>query len=596
MAELETIEGLTKRTESLESIMKQVSQTLTTVSTTLDMMPKKMMTVLGAASGDPKAFEKFFDSFDKMQKSVLSKENFDKFGGNFERILNYLETMQKDEEFNRKRQDILRKSYKNKEKLESGKEGIMAVMDKMSMDNPFWNKLFSRTKVHGSLDELKRLESINEQATQGAQNKNITEFTDRFLKNNPVDIPKEEEKPAPPEKPEKEDTRKKLPPNEYYEKQQRKKNQRGGGSQIFDIMKYGVGREEVTSAEVAKLPFALSAPPLLLHHDIRDVIDMMKEMKEQAEWDALGRRGGKGDPLSSALEGIITGITSKLIPSLGKVAKAVGAVGLAVGTVGGIIEIFKNKSGLGGMGGSLLGGILETFGIASASDTEAAYEKVNMAGDEVFDKLSDFFSFGLAKAEKTRKEGLFINGRHAGEYQKLQKEGKKEKEARDIILKKYNFDYLFSNKAFDDKTFSKNLEDRSIQNKKDYNKTGIMSDYNDPINIKGLETKGMKFHTGGVLPGMKELPFTGLPGEVVLSPYESQDFKRGIQDLVDKASGATTPINTKELEKEIKELITLQKELIQITKEGNGILNKNESKPKEESSKSIPPASKNKVG
>ncbi len=112
------------------------------------------------------------------------------------------------------------------------------------------------------------------------------------------------------------------------------------------------------------------------------------------------------------------------------------------------------------------------------------------------------------------------------------------------------------------------------------------------LGIKGIEklltSEPKKFHTGGILP-KSEVPFRGLEGEVVLSPYESQGFKKDIMHLVDKATDSKPQNINNKLEAMMAQLVEIQQTLIDETKKGNDILKKATEKPAPPTTPAKPP-------
>ena len=334
---VDVLSGLTKRTESLESLITKISKQMTD-------MPKMMVAMVGAVSGDKDVLKKFFTDTEKFHKAQTLRAVIDKdLPKNMESIIKFLKEIRDDADYQKKEHEIDKKYRSADRKAQSGKSAMGAVGGEMLMKNPFFKALLGG-KIK---DQRERYDTGRENLKYGRDSLKENNLDVTIAKvlgkmglgnkgGDGLGVGSEDETGGGGEG-------KSLRFGENQRKNQRDKkanrgkgggggNGGGGGGLLAELLQYGEGKVETTETEVARIPFALSGGPILLHGDLKEIKDSLADMAEQEKWKQNKGKGGGGilDLLKGA--GVLEAIGAAL-PIVAGVAIAAGLVAILIAAI-----------------------------------------------------------------------------------------------------------------------------------------------------------------------------------------------------------------------------------------------------------------------
>jgi hypothetical protein len=323
--------GTTKKTESLEKLFEEATK----LSKDTRGFVAEIAKITQGDKGLTKKLLEVFIKSSKVQEENLGLQK--RFKNDFASMIKYLKVLDSDPQYKGEQKDINKQAGRDIRKHQD-KNLLGSIFDLIAKDKNYLQAFSSRHQDLSGSAKKNNL-AIEEQLKEGysglsrqSEQRAYERFKGPDL---PLDLPEEDNEGG----------------SKGGSKHRRAGKNRGGSS--FVIEKYGSGKIKPTEGEVAKLPFLISGPALLLHSDLHLMSDILQKMSNTAEWELTkgNGKGAIGDIIDSVLG---KGILAKIVPILAAIAStALPIIGIIAVTAGIVLllkqlglENFKKREGI----------------------------------------------------------------------------------------------------------------------------------------------------------------------------------------------------------------------------------------------------------
>ena len=564
--------GITKVKNPTEDLLKEVNKSILQLNKRMETNTGIMQNMFLAVGGKPDAAKNMFKLQEDYFKRQETKDKLDeKFGTDFQAMLKYMKAIAESPIIKKGNAALDRQQKKDLQKnVDSGFLGKLGeeIYSKILGGN-FKPK---QERAHENAENINHAYSIGHRNLVGYYDKGY--FGENVGGNGGGDESSGGGGGLPGITPQKGKGR-------YQKKMDRINGGRGGGGGIH-LEAYGQGKEGVSAGEVAHLPFLISGPPLLLHHDLKEMLEIQRKAQVDASWKSGGGGGGiegllAGAGIATAIGAALPGILAVALPALGIIA---GVAGLALLISAAVSDTKKRQherdatlasltpeqiaalkakgiTTTPGSGMSETANAQKAIATGNAADVDISGSNANsIMGTGSKSEINTYQEILKAKEAKRKEDERRVgNPEQAGNYWMMDAQG----------------NYWYSSNAsmspsakfmFDDDSQKTNLWQKiknSESGRKLYSKLGFESSFFDQV----LQDNAIhKFHSGG------EVNATLQDGESVIDRSHTNKLNMFIDSLANVAMSTSDKSTTSILEEQNE----LLREMLKATNMGNDIL------------------------